>query len=257
MAGSEIVQPLIGDAGAVGSASEMMLAASRNMMAAATAMSSGLGAGGAREREAMAEAIELGFVRALRRDSLLGGDGSALVGGSSVGLPGGVGISGTGYGRMGASITGSGRRSQVYGAIGGAIGYAVGGPVGALLGGMLGGLFGGDDGEEQERQAEELQRQWLNSPEGFEVEAYLYNLAKGYAASGWSPFARTAGAKPGSWLGMGKAISVVVQMGTGAVQITGQGAEAGEEAARAFAGRLGRALELNSVVAPGMGMGGL
>ncbi len=256
MGDREMVQPLVGDYGALGSAAEMMLAASRNMISAATAMSSGLGAGGTREREAVAEAIELGFVRALRRESLLGGDGSTVAGGSAVGLAGGVGIPGTGYGRMGATITGSGRRSQVYGAIGGAIGYAVGGPVGALLGGMLGGLFGGDSDQAQAQQAEELQRQWLNSPEGFEVEAYLYNLARGYAASGWGLSAGAA-ARPKPWLGLGKAMSVVVQMQPGAVQITGQGTEAGDEAARAFAGKLGRALELNSVVAPGVGMGGL
>jgi hypothetical protein len=49
---------------------------------------------------------------------------------------------------------------------------------------------------------------------------------------------------------------VVVTMSPGAVQITGQGQEAGERAARAFAGALGRALRLNSVVVPAAGLGG-
>lgn len=256
MSNQEMIQPLIGDVGALSSAAETMLAASRNMLAATTALSSGLGAGGWREREAITEAIELGFVRALRRDTLLG-EGTAVAAGSPVGLPGGVGIPGTGYGRMGAGMTGTGRRAQVYGAIGGAIGYAIGGPVGALIGGMLGGFLGGDDDEEEARRAEELRRQWLNSPEGFEIEAYLYNLTTAYAATDWWAPLRPGGAKGISWIGPGRATSVVVQMEPGAVQITGQGAEAGEEAARAFAGKLGRALELNSVVVPGAGMGPL
>lgn len=256
MGDGEIIQPLVGETGVLGSAAETMLAASRNMMAAAAALSSGLGlgAGGVREREAIAEAIETGFLRALRRDTLLGEE-SGVAGSSALGLPGGVGIPGTGYGRTGATITGSGRRAQVYGAIGGAIGYAVGGPVGALLGGMLGGLFGGNDDEEAAAQAEELRRQWLNTPEGFEVEAYLYNLAKGYQTTGWLMSARMGSGAARPWWNAGKAGAVVVQMAPGAVQITGQGAEAGEEAARAFAGRLGRALELNSVVVPAAGMG--
>jgi hypothetical protein len=227
-----------------------MLAASRNMIAAASALSSGLWSRGAGEKDAIAEAIEIGFVRALRRDSLLGEDAAELVRGP-VTLPGGAGIQGAGYGRMGASITGQGQRAQLYGTIGGALGYAVGGPVGALLGGMLGGLLGGGDDHHAEEAArqEELQRQWLNTPEGFEIEAYLYNLAQAYQmTSQWG----SAPAKPwtGPWFGQSGASWVVVQMAQGAVQISGQGAEAGERAAREFAGALGRVLRLNSVVVP-------
>jgi hypothetical protein len=187
------------------------------------------------------------------------------VGPSLLGLPTSGRISGTGYGRMGASVTGSGARSQLYGTIGGAIGYAVGGPVGAILGGMLGGLFGGGGGDdhraEQARQQEELRRQWLNTPEGFEVEAYLYNLTRNYAATRSLVPAAVFGG-PSGFPSSGRTISarstspVVVTLSPGAVQITGQGQEAGERAARAFAGALGRVLRLNSVVVPAAGLGG-
>jgi len=262
MENTGLVQPLIGVSQPMETAAEVMLAASRNLLAAASALSSGMGAGGAREREALAEAVEAGFLRALRRDTLLGGEETSLTGRYPASVPGGVGIPGTGYGRLGATITGGGRRSQAYGALGGAIGYAVAGPVGALVGGMLGGLFGGDDDSaEQAKQQEELQRQWLNSPEGFEIQAYLYNLAKGYRGADPLVSSRFALAQQQSpWYSLPFAIpraaSVMVTLGPGAVQITGQGAEAGEQAARAFAGALGRVLRLNSVVAPAVGFGG-
>jgi hypothetical protein len=166
---------------------------------------------------------------------------------------------------MGASVTGRGSRAQLYGSIGGAIGYAVGGPVGAVLGGMLGGLLGGGDDDEEERaqQEEALRRQWLNSPQGFEIEAYLYNLARAYPASALLMPIRGA-MSPGigfpAWplpAGSGQqAGPVFVHMSPGAVQISGQSTEAGERAARAFAGALGRVLRLNSVVVPAAGIGG-
>ena len=81
-------------------------------------------------------------LRALRRDTVLG-EVSGGAGASLLRVPRGGGLAGTGYGRLGASVTGKGARSQLYGTVGGAIGYAVGGPVGALLGGMLGGWLGG------------------------------------------------------------------------------------------------------------------
>jgi len=258
------IQPLISDT-ALPEAAENMLAASRTMLAAASALSSGAGPGGARDRELTAEAIETGFLRALRRDSLLAGGETqgASAPASLLGLPGGSGIPGTGYGRMGAAVTGSGQRAQLYGTIAGAIGYAVGGPVGALLGGMLGGLLGGsDDGGQAEAQRawqeqETLRRQWLNTPEGFEIEAYLYNLARG-ARGGlgtlqWAtlwPFMR------GSSRSQQTLNPVIVNLLPGSVQISGGGAEAGEQAARAFAGALGRVLQLNSVVVPAAGLGG-
>ena len=79
------------------------------------------------------------------------------------------GLRGGGYGRLGASVTGSGEKASTYGAIGGMLGYAVGGPIGGLVGGMLGGLFGG----KKKKSKAELQRQWLNTPEGFEIQSYL------------------------------------------------------------------------------------
>jgi len=254
------IQPLIGSALTFSAAAEMMLAASRNMLAA-----SGEASGGeARRRDLLAEAVESGLLRALRRQSLLGEEaGQGFAGG--LGLPGvssGGGIRGTGYGRLGASVTGEGARAQTYGSIGGAIGYAVGGPVGALIGGMLGGLFGGDDDEEERRrQEEELRRQWLNTPEGFEIQAYLYNLARVDSALGL-----LVGPRGGGWLGLpswGSQVpswqspsQVVVRMEQGAVQIQAPSAEVGEQAARAFAGELGRTLRLNSVVVPAAGFGG-
>ena len=257
MAGSDdemtAMQPLIGY-GSLGEAADTMLAASRTMLAAASAISSGVGGGDARARELTAEAIESGFLRALRRESLLAGTGTTAAPTAAVGLPAGGGAAGTGYGRMGASITGQGARSQLYGSIGGAIGYAVGGPVGALLGGMLGGLIG-DQGEgeaAQARQEAELRRQWLNTPEGFEIQAYLYSLSQGLyggSALAWL-MAQRQEAPAGS---AGRFAPVIVNFPPGAVQIVGQDAEAGARAARAFAGELGRVLRLNSVVVPAAG----
>ena len=254
-------EPLIGRSSPMDSAAETMMAASRTMLSAASAISLGLSPPGTRERELTAEAVEIGFLRALRRDSLLGGAETAGDFPTLLRLPSGKGISGTGYGRMGASITGSGARSQLYGTIGGAIGHAVGGPVGAVLGGMLGGLFGGDDDDEEERRREE-ERQWLNSPEAFEIQSYLYNLATAYAVT-WGPDAKRGGALTsafawpgGSMFGGGRVGQISVNMSPGAVQIVGQGEESGERAARAFAGALGRVLRLNSVVVPAAGMGG-
>jgi hypothetical protein len=213
-----------------------------------------------------AEAIEVGFLRALRRDALLGGTEEQGPVPSLLGLPARKGIPGTSYGRMGASVTGKGGRAQLYGTIGGAVGYAVGGPVGALLGGMLGGLFGGDDDDarvdaERARRQEELRRQWLNTPEEFEIEAYLYNITRNYGAfRSLVPAGITAAQAGFPWVGSapsGRQMGpVLVTMSPGAVQIRGQGQEAGERAARAFAGALGRVLRLNSVVVPAAGLGG-
>lgn len=256
LASESIIEPLIGRSAGFDSAAETMLTASRTMLTAAMALSSGLGAPGARERELTAEAVEMGMVRALRRDSILGG-GEAEGGFSLLRTRSSAGIPGTGYGRLGASVTGQGARSQLYGTIGGALGYMVGGPVGALVGGMLGGLLGRDDDDEAAQQQQ--QRQWLNPPEAFEVESYLYNLQQAYRAtvgSGWRQGNALANALPSASFGYGSARQVVVNMSPGAVQITGQGEEGGERAARAFAGALGRVLRLNSVVVPAAGLGG-
>ena len=255
------IEPLIGGRTRIESAADTMMAASRTMLAAAASLSATVGPAGARARELTAEAIEVGFLRALRRESLLGAAETPGAASSLLGLPSAKGIPGTGYGRMGAGITGKGARSQFYGTVGGAIGYAVGGPVGAILGGMLGGIFGGDDDAAEQARQEELRRQWLNTPEGFEVEAYLYNLTRNYVMTRSLVPARTVAAVSGlPSLGGGSSRRqmgpVVVTMSPGAVQITGQGQESGERAARAFAGALGRVLRLNSVVVPAAGLGG-
>jgi hypothetical protein len=249
------MQPLIGGM-VLGEAAEAMLAASRALTALA---GTGTGTGGsdARAREMTAEAVETGVLRALRRDSLLGdsasGGGAAT---SLLGLPTSRSIPGTSYGRMGATLTGQGSKSQVYGTIGGALGFAVGGPVGAFVGGMLGGLLGDDGGDgEEAKQQEQLARQWLNTPEGFEEEAYLYNLVMGGRASLFAGLAPGTGASARPSSARAVASPVVVSFSPGAVQITGSGADAGERAARAFAGELGRVLRLNSVVVPAAGWG--
>lgn len=251
---SKLIEPLIGRSSSLDSAAETMLAASRTMLSAATALASGIGVSGARERELTAEAVEMGVLRAVRRDTMLS-DADAGSAFSLLRTPRDTGLPGAGYGRMGASVTGQGARAQLYGTIGGALGYAVGGPVGAILGGMLGGLFGGDDGDEQAGQQQ--QREWLNPPEYFEIQSYLYNLQQAYAATGvLRRGGSLAEAARSLDLGYGSARQVVVSMSPGAVQITGQGEESGERAARAFAGALGRVLRLNSVVVPAAGLGG-
>jgi len=262
------IEPLIGTSTPIEAAADNMLTASRTMLAAASALSSSLGPTTARTTELLTGAIEVGFLRALRRDTLLGAFEDTTAAASPLGLPSAKGFPGPGYGCTGASITGKGARSQLYGSIGGAIGYAVGGPVGAVLGGMLGGLLGGgdDDDAEEARRQEELRRQWLNTPEGFEVQAYLYNLTMSTRSTrSLVPLAQIAAERGFPWFGLafpgrhgGQSSSpaVFVSMPPGAIQITGQGEEAGERAARAFAGALGQALRLNSVVVPAAGLGG-
>ena len=72
------LQPLIGSALTLSAAAEMMLAASRNMMAA----SGGAFGSEARARDSLAEAVESGLLRALRRQSLLGDEaGEGFAGG--------------------------------------------------------------------------------------------------------------------------------------------------------------------------------
>jgi hypothetical protein len=250
------MQPLIGGT-ALGEAAEAMLAASRALTAAAST-GPGIGANDTRSREMTADAVEAGVLRALRRDSLLGDSASGGAAATSLfGLPTSRGIPGTSYGRMGATLTGQGAKSQVYGTIGGALGFAVGGPLGAFVGGMLGGLIGddgGDNGADQARQQEQLAQQWLNTPEGFEGEAYLYNLVLGSRPSAFGGLTSAAASSAGASSARVSANSVVVNFSPGAVQITG-GADAGERAARAFAGELGRVLRLNSVVVPAAGWG--
>jgi hypothetical protein len=250
------MQPLIGGT-ALTEAAEAMLAASRALVAAAGA-GPGIGGSDTRAREMTADAVEAGVLRALRRDSLLGDGAPAGAAATSLlGLPTGRSIPGTSYGRMGATLTGQGAKSQVYGTIGGALGFAVGGPLGAFVGGMLGGLLGGDssDGADEARQQDQLARQWLNTPEGFESDAYLYNLVLGSRASAFAGLMSSAAPSAVTASARAAANPVVVNFSPGAVQITGSGIDAGERAARAFAGELGRVLRLNSVVVPAAGWG--
>jgi len=192
--------------------------AARELSSAAKTGGSGLGIAAA-WREETAAAVASGMLTALRRaqsDPIIAPTGRET-----------PGPSGGGYGRMGAMITGRGEKASTYGAIGGMLGYAVGGPIGGLVGGMLGGLFGG----KKKKSKAELQRQWLNTPEGFEIQSYLYNLSRvGSSTSfrrGWNP----------------------VRVERVNINITGSGAEAGLEAGRAFATFLGRQVALNSAVA--------
>jgi len=213
--------------GQLTTAAELLLEASRNLLEASSARPIA-----SREIEFTASGVERGLLRAMRR---------APTEASS--LPRAPILRGGGYGRLGAALVGGGERTRAYGEIGGMLGYAVGGPIGGIVGGILGGLFGRSRARRQAT-AEAERRSWLNPPEWFEIQAYLYNLARaGYVRS---PFSRS------NW----GTLPVVVNVGPGAVQITGQGASAGEAAARAFAGRLGRALALNSVLAGAPGAGG-
>lgn len=215
-------------------AAQMNLEAARTLGTAARELSNSLrgsqtapGGISGRWKDETAAAVASGVLFALRRaqqDPLIGpGSGT----GTQPGLP-----RGASYGRMGASVTGRGERSQSYGAIGGMIGYAVGGPVGGLLGGMLGGLFGRGH---QHRSKSALQRNWLNTPEEFEIQSYLYNL-------------RRAGAF--------RSYRSPVRVNKVEINITGQGAEAGLEAGRTFATYLGQQVALNSAVAQAPGYGG-
>jgi hypothetical protein len=185
-----------------------------------------LGMAGRRQEETTT-AIASGMLLALRRaqqDAIIGGSVESI----ASRLPG------VSYGRQGASLTGQGQRAQTYGAIGGAIGYAVAGPIGGFVGGMLGGLLGGNDSEPEKPP---LERQWYNTPEGFEIESYLYNLKRMGANTSWRNADRP------------------VHINNVNLHINGQGAQAGLEAGRAFAAFLGRQVALNSAVAMAAGYG--
>ena len=207
-------------------AAQMNLEAARALTLAARELATSMGGAGAptgissRWKDATASAVASGVLLALKRagqDSLI----APTSGSNDAG-----GLRGANYGRFGASITGSGAKSSTYGAIGGVLGYALGGPIGGVVGGMLGGLFGGKPKESKPP----LERSWLNTPEGFEIEAYLYNLRKAGLFSGGSSRAR-------------------IRVDKVEININGQGAQAGMEAGRAFAAFLGRQVALNSAVA--------
>jgi len=205
---------------ALGAAARELAGAVRGSQAAPLGISS-------RWKDATASAVASGVLLALRRaESAAGG----LIAPTSRSQQ--TGLRGTGYGRLGASITGQGEKAQAYGAIGGVIGYALGGPIGGIVGGMLGGLFGGK--KKQSKPA--LERSWLNTPEEFEIEAYLNNLRRAYALSRARNLPR-------------------VRVDRVEININGQGAQAGLEAGRAFATFLGQQVALNSAVALAPGYG--
>jgi hypothetical protein len=258
----ELLRPFAVTAEANVRAAQLMLRASANMMAAATGLTGGAIGGispalvAVKSKEVTAAAVELGIIKAARKQresGLLSLTGS-LPSYSQAGLPG------ASYGRAGASLTGEGEKAQSYGAIGGMLGYAIGGPIGGFVGGLLGGLFGG----KSNKRAEEEARKWLNPPEAFEIEAYLYNLTRAYwhtrpsfpfqrrglPASGW--FSSANWPLP-QWRGSGgSSFAGQTMLREGAVQINiyGQDEAAGLRAGRAAAGELGRLLELNSLVVP-------
>jgi hypothetical protein len=129
---------------------------------------------------------------------------------------------------LGGLAGGGGEHASRYGGLGGVLGYAVGGPVGGFVGSVLGGLFGHRQDRTAQRRQQEA-RTWLNSPEEFEIQAYLYSLRR--------PIVPRSAASAG-----GGTVKVVVQRG--AVQISGQDAESGSRAGNALIGELGRAVEL-------------
>jgi hypothetical protein len=210
--------------GQFASAAELLVEASRNLLAASEARPIA-----SREIEYTASGVERGLLRAMRRAPP---EASPW---PTDRLP-----RGGSYGRLGAALVGGGAQASAYGQIGGMLGYAVGGPVGGVIGGIIGGLLG--QSRASRGAAEEAEsRSWLNPPGWFELQAYLYNLARaGYVRSFFG----------------GRTFPLLVKMEPGAIQITGQDVEAGEAAARAFAGQLGHALSLNSVLATAPGVGG-
>lgn len=131
---------------------------------------------------------------------------------------------------LGGLVGGGSEQAGRYGGLGAILGYAVGGAAGGYIGSLLGGIFGG----RRDRQAEErarLERLWHNTPEGFEIEAYLYRLG--------------AATRPA------QAVQITLQ--PGAVQIKGQDAEAGARAGEALIGQLGRAVELAQAASRAVG----
>ena len=164
-------------------------------------------------------------------------------------------------------------------ALAGVLGIA--GPVGAVVGGLLGGLFGGGSSAPKEEPGREFQ----NTPEGFEIEAYLFNLVAAEQAAARAQYLRRQselgwlrrhqqegggwyGGRGGGWgmsdtgngdlgeyLGFGGSPAgnqqvFVMHLGPGAVVIQSDTVEGGQ---RAFAGLVGAAVARSRVLAPGVG----
>jgi len=165
-------------------------------------------------------------------------------------------------------------------ALAGVLGIA--GPVGAVVRGLLGGLFGGGSSAPKEKPGREFQ----NTPEGFEIEAYLFNLVAAQQAAARAQYLRrqselgwlrrhqqegggwyggrggglwgmsdTGNGDLGEYLGFGGSQAgnqqvFVMHLGPGAVVIQSDTVEGGQ---RAFAGLVGAAVARSRVLAPGVG----
>jgi hypothetical protein len=113
-----------------------------------------------------------------------------------------------GQGRYLAGLLGGSAEQREYAGIGAGLGFLVGGPVGALVGGLLGGLFG----SKEKPREDPMQRAFWNSPEGMEIQAYLYNITqalKQWGLPSLAPqysFAPAGALSPGYVLGRAQAI---------------------------------------------------
>jgi len=88
------------------------------------------------------------------------------------------------YGRASylASLFGAGPYGREYAGVGAALGFLAGGPLGALAGGLLGALFGR---KKDKRLRAVLSRAFMNTPEAFAIEAYLFNITENLRRFGY------------------------------------------------------------------------
>jgi hypothetical protein len=91
-------------------------------------------------------------------------------------------IAAYGRGSYLASLFGAGPYGREYAGIGSALGFLAGGPIGALAGGLLGALFGR---KKDKRLQAVLSRAFLNTPEAFAIEAYLFNITENLRRFGY------------------------------------------------------------------------
>lgn len=117
-----------------------------------------------------------------------------------------------GQARYIASLLGASPEQRELAGVGAGLGFMVGGPVGALVGGLLGGLFGG----RSKRREEEMRRAFWNTPEGMEMQAYLYNITQAMGQWGWPSFAPVYAFGPGGRLTEGYARAYRTPTGAGA-----------------------------------------
>jgi hypothetical protein len=102
-----------------------------------------------------------------------------------------------------ASLFGAGPYGREYAGIGSALGFLAAGPVGALAGGLLGALFG----RRRDRSLQAaLSRAFLNTPEAFAIEAYLFNITENLRRFGYPALAAN------QWMGPGVAALVAPRL---------------------------------------------